>query len=73
MNHYSELAARQMWESGRRNGLASALVYPPLVFLKNFVVKRGFRDGTVGLTVSVMNALYVYLKYLKLWELERKK
>jgi glycosyltransferase involved in cell wall biosynthesis len=71
LNHYATLAARQMWESGRRGGLLSALTLPPFVFLKNFVVKRGFKDGSVGLIISVMNSFYVFLKYLKLRELGR--
>ncbi len=71
LNHYATLAARQMWESGRRGGVVPALIYPPFVFLKNFVVKRGFKDGSVGLIISVMNAFYVYLKYLKLREMDR--
>lgn len=72
MNRYAELSARQMWESGRRSGIVPAVAYPPLVFLKNYIIKRGFRDAAVGFTISVMNAFYVYLKYIKLWELRRK-
>jgi glycosyltransferase involved in cell wall biosynthesis len=72
LNHYAELAARQMREAGRKGSLTSALVLPPLVFLKNYIAKRGFTDGAVGLVVSSMNSFYVYLKLIKLWELEKK-
>ncbi len=72
LNHYAELAARQMFETGRNRSLSAAIVLPPLIFLKNYVVKGGFRDGSVGLVVSSMNAFYVYLKFIKLWELDRK-
>lgn len=71
LNHYATLAAKQMWETGRRGGLVPALTLPPFVFLKNFIVKRGFVDGSAGLIISVMNSFYVYLKYLKLRELGR--
>ena len=72
LNQYAELAARQMFESGRKKSLSAAILFPPLVFLKNYIVKGGFKDGSVGLVVSSMNAFYVYLKLIKLWELYRK-
>jgi hypothetical protein len=71
MNRYAGLSARQMQEAGRKGSLFSALVYPPFVFLKNYILKLGFREGSVGLIVSAMNSYYVFLKYLKLWELRR--
>jgi glycosyltransferase involved in cell wall biosynthesis len=72
LNHYADLAARQMFEADRKTSLMPAMVLPPLVFLKNYIVKCGFRDGSVGLVVSSMNAFYVYMKFIKLWELGRK-
>ena len=41
-----------------------------LLFLYRYVWKRGFLDGTIGLTVSALNAYYVFLKFAKLWELD---
>lgn len=73
LNYYATLAAKQMWESGRRGGLVPALVFPPFVFLKNFVLKRGFMDGMVGLFISIMNSFYVFLKFMKLKELDLRK
>jgi hypothetical protein len=37
------------------------------------VLKRGFVDGMPGFIISVMNAQYVFLKFAKLWELQRQK
>jgi hypothetical protein len=34
------------------------------------VLKGGFRDGSAGLIVSLLNSYYVFLKFAKLWELE---
>ena len=39
--------------------------------VRNLLVKRGITLGTVGLTVSVLNAFYVYLKLVKLRERRR--
>lgn len=71
INHYTTLAARQMHESGRRAGPLDLVVYPPAAFLRNYVLRRGILDGTAGLTISLMNAYSVFLKFAKLWELER--
>ena len=65
------LAALQMYESGRRTGPIGMLVHPPAAFLRNYVLRRGFLDGTAGLTISMMNAWSVGLKFMKLWEMQR--
>jgi len=69
INQYSMLAARQMHEAGRRANLLDLILHPPAAFLRNYVLRRGFLDGTAGLTVSVMNAYSVFLKFAKLWEM----
>ena len=70
INAYTSLAARQMHESGRRVGPFDLLVHPPAAFLRNYVLRRGFLDGTAGLTLSLVNAYSVFLKFAKLWELQ---
>jgi len=72
INHYTTLAARQMHESGRRSGPVHLLVHPPAAFLRNYLLRRGILDGTAGLTISLMNAYSVFLKFAKLWELQRR-
>ncbi|MGE0041767.1 MAG: glycosyltransferase family 2 protein [Vicinamibacterales bacterium] len=69
MDRYTTLAARQMHEEGRRARWYDVLVRPRLAFVRNYLLRGGFRDGSAGLIVSWMNAQYVGLKYAKLWEL----
>jgi len=69
MDRYSTLAARQMFEDGRRAGWLDLALHPPAAFVRNYVLRGGFRDGVPGLIVSAMNARYVALKFAKLWEL----
>jgi hypothetical protein len=71
INHYSTLSARQMYEAGRRTGPVEILIHPPAAFVRNYILRRGFLDGTAGLTISLMNAWSVGLKFMKLWELQR--
>jgi glycosyltransferase involved in cell wall biosynthesis len=68
-NTYTTLAARQMAEAGRRAGPFDLIVHPPAAFLRNYVLRRGFLDGGAGLTLSLVNAWSVFLKFAKLWEL----
>jgi glycosyltransferase involved in cell wall biosynthesis len=69
MDRYTTLAARQMFEDGRRAGLLDLLIHPPAAFFRNYILRGGIRDGVPGLIVSAMNARYVGLKFAKLWEL----
>lgn len=71
IDRYTTLAARQMLREGRRAGWIDLASRPPAAFLRNYVVRRGVRDGTQGLIVSILNAGYVFLKFVKLWELQR--
>jgi glycosyltransferase involved in cell wall biosynthesis len=70
-NHYSTLAARQMHEAGRRAGLFDLLIHPWAAFMRNYVLRRGILDGRAGLVISLVNAYGVFLKFAKLWELDR--
>jgi hypothetical protein len=71
MNRYTTLAAEQMLTEGRRAGVTDLWIQPPAAFLRNYVLRRGFADGAVGLIISTMNAYYVFLKFAKLWQLQR--
>jgi len=68
INQYTTLAARQMHEAGRRASAVDILIHPPAAFLRNYVLRRGFLDGTAGLLLSSVNAYSVLLKFAKLWE-----
>ena len=71
MDRYTTLAARQMYEKGRRATRLELLFHPPIVFARNYILKGGFRDGKAGLIISLVNSYYVMLKFAKLWELQR--
>ncbi|HEV2862971.1 MAG TPA: glycosyltransferase family 2 protein [Pyrinomonadaceae bacterium] len=69
---YAPLAARQMFEAGRRTTpLRIALAYPS-AFARSFVLKGGFRDGLAGLAIARFAAHHAFLKHLMLWELQTK-
>ena len=72
INRYTTLAAEDMSMQGRRAGAAALLVHGPAAFLRNYLLRGGWRDGTVSLVISLMNSYYVLLKHIKLWELQRR-
>ena len=71
IDRYTTYAARQMHESGMRASLWRLAAHPPLAFLRNYVARGGFRDGRAGFVISALNSYYVFLKFAKLYELQR--
>jgi glycosyltransferase involved in cell wall biosynthesis len=71
MDRYTTLAARQLRARDQRAGVFDLLLHPPLAFFRNYILKRGFLDGQAGLVISIVNSYYVFLKFAKLWELQK--
>jgi glycosyltransferase involved in cell wall biosynthesis len=69
---YSNLAALDYHQRGRSATPLSLLGNPVGAFVKAYLLKRGFLDGTPGFTVAVMGAVSVFFKYAKLYELRGK-
>ena len=67
---YAPLAARQMFESGRRTGFVKIAAAAPSTFFRHFVLKSGFRDGIAGLTIAGFAAHHAFLKHVLLYELQ---
>ncbi|WP_314341707.1 glycosyltransferase family 2 protein [Simonsiella muelleri] len=51
----------------------SAAIRAVFAFLRFYFLKRGFLDGQQGLMIATMNAVYTFLKYAQLWQLNRSK
>jgi glycosyltransferase involved in cell wall biosynthesis len=73
IDRYSRTAAEDMLRSGERFNLFKMLFHPPFRFVKEYVLKSGFRDGMPGLIIVVATMFYVFVKYAKFWELTRVK
>ncbi|MEK9136293.1 MAG: glycosyltransferase family 2 protein, partial [Bacteroidota bacterium] len=71
-NRYTSLAAQDMHASGKRFSLYDVIVRPPFVFFKMFVLRLGFLDGIHGFVLAAASMSYVFVKYAKLWELQKK-
>ena len=71
IQRFSAEAAHALHQSGRRTRWHDLVLRPPARFLRAYLLKRGFLDGVPGLVIAVATAFHVFLKYAKLWELER--
>ncbi|HEX8560900.1 MAG TPA: glycosyltransferase family 2 protein [Pyrinomonadaceae bacterium] len=67
---YAPLAARQMFEAGRRTTPLRVAAAAPSAFVRSFVLKGGFRDGLAGLAIARFAAHHAFLKHLMLWEMQ---
>ncbi|MBA4311093.1 MAG: glycosyltransferase family 2 protein [Chlorobiaceae bacterium] len=71
-NRYTTLAADDLKQAGKRFSLHDIIIRPPFLFIKMYIVRRGFLDGMHGLILSILSANYVFVKYAKLREAEIK-
>ena len=69
IDKYSKIAAEDLARRGEKFSIFKLLLHPPFRFFKEYVFKRGFRDGLPGLIIIVSTMYYVFIKYAKLWEL----
>lgn len=70
---YAPLGARKMLEQGRRTSPLKIATIGPATFIRNFILKGGFRDGLAGLSIATFAAHHAFLKHLQLWELQNQK
>jgi glycosyltransferase involved in cell wall biosynthesis len=72
INRFTSISSRELANEQKRWRLGDALLRPAFRFFRSYVLKRGFLEGFAGFYVAVTAAVYVFLKYAKLWELELK-
>ncbi len=70
-NTFSSIQAFNYAARGRRFSLLAILVRPVVKFVEIYVYKRGFLDGVHGFVIAVNAAYATFLKFAKLYELER--
>jgi len=72
IDKYAQMSAVELMRRGHRFSLWKMLAHPIGRFFKEYFLRQGFRDGMPGLIIVVSTMFYVFAKYAKLWELERK-
>jgi len=70
-NDFTTWTAADLRDKGRRATLCSLVLRPALRFMKLYLLKLGFLEGTRGLLLCGFAAFNVFAKYAKLWELRQ--
>ncbi len=71
-NQYTSNAAQELHKQGKSVSGFSALMRIPLKFIQLYLIRGGFTMGWPGLVWSTCSSFYVFVKYAKLKELERR-
>ena len=70
INRFTTISSQELQKEKKHWRLLDALLRPAFRFFRSYVLKGGFLEGFAGFYVAVTAAVYVFLKYAKLWELE---
>lgn len=68
---YAPLAARQMFDEGKRTSPLKIVVAGPAAFGRSLILKAGLRDGLAGWSIANFAAHHAFLKHLLLWEIQQ--
>ena len=71
-NRYTSLQARALYARGQRASVAKIALSPPLRFVKFYFLRLGFLDGIPGLAHIAIGCVNTFVKYAKLFELQRR-
>lgn len=70
---YTDLRATEMFQNGKRFRILNLAINPFAMFVKMYIIKKGFLDGLTGFILAmVYSSFYTLMKYVKLWELQNK-
>lgn len=72
LDRYTSLAAQALHEAGRHSGYLSIIFRPLFKFLQAYFIRLGLLDGWQGLVLAWYSSVYVFTKYSKLKNLNRK-
>jgi len=72
MNKYSSLGAQQYAAAGKKSNWLKVMFSPAFTFFKGYVVKLGFLDGLPGFILAFTHSIETFLKYSKLYFLQKK-
>ena len=72
-DRYSTEGAKDLFERGKKFRWWKLIFKPPTKFIETYIVKAGFLDGMAGFVISVGAAYSVFLKFSKLYYMQKDK
>ena len=73
INKFTEISAKEGFDNGKTANLFTAIYKSIWKFKRDYFFKLGFLDGYYGFIICVLSAHAVFIKYIKMRELKRKK
>ena len=73
INKYAELSASSYLAAGKKASVFKIVFSPPVTFINGFFLKLGFLDGMPGFIMAVSLSIETFLKYSKLYLLQKNK
>lgn len=69
INRYTTINAKIFFDLGKRVNACDVIAYPMGKFFQNYIVKRGYKDGSAGFIFAMLMAFHSFLTRAKLWQL----
>ncbi len=70
-NRFTNWGAQDLFDKGKRARWSDLTLRPAFKFLKMYVLRQGWRDGYHGAVLCGLSAFSVFMKYARLWDIER--
>lgn len=71
VNNFTSISANQYIKKGKNASLLRLLAAPVFKFFRDYFLKAGFLDGYYGYVIAKISANAVFVKYLKIRELNK--
>lgn len=71
IDSFSRIGAEALFAKGKRISIPMLIIKPVARFIRNYILRSGFRDGFYGLVICVNTAHAVFLKYARLYEMQQ--
>lgn len=65
---YTEIEADEVIRSGKKLNWIESIKMPAQDFLKTYFLQKGYKDGLHGLVLSILQSIYMFLVFAKVWE-----
>ena len=68
---FSSISAESYYKLGKRSNLFKIIWNPSWAFFKSYILRLGFLDGKNGLFICYQTGKRTFLKYAKLWKIQK--
>ena len=70
INYYTDINSKYLFGNGVKTSLPAIFFYPLAKFILNYILKKGFMDGTPGFLHAMGMSFHSFLTRGKIWQLQ---